>query len=554
VLAAFAFVASLAPVATGLQTDDYALRYELTHGRGLTQGFGDRLLTLPSLQEQGFPWWFESSHRQRFLRPLSSVTHWLDFRLWPDAPSLMHLENSVLYALLVAAVCFCYRVLGLSALAAGFSGLFYAVSGAHGASVGWISARNTLLYTLFAVLTLGLYHRARVQGSRSARVFAPLCLVLGLASGEGAVGIVGYLAAHAIFVDRAQPRLRLLGLLPYLGIVVLWRIYYVTAGYGAHGGDWYLDVGEHPIRFAIAALEALPIYLATQLTVPLASLSILGAGFMYGLVALSVCTLVLLWPVFRTVLIGSPLARLALFGATGSVVPLGATQVQDRIATLVALGTCMLLGLLVEQSWRVAESGAPSAAANRFASILYVMHLHVALPIFVAGLFSAAALSKKAEAIVDVLARSDSTRSVLVNLPSAITLLYPVFIADSRGQAMPGSFYSLYAGASGLHVTRVDDQTIEITPDRGYPATPMERLHRSLDDPFVTGQTRQLRHMQVEVMSVDGKGAPRKVRFRFDTSLADACWQLLAWQGGKPVTWNPPPIGETVALASVGSL
>jgi hypothetical protein len=466
----------------------------------------------------------------------------------------MHLENSLLYATLVAAVCFCYRALGLSSLAAGFAGLFYAVSGGHGASVGWISARNTLLYTLFAVLTLGLYHRARVQGSRVARVLGPLCLVLGFASGEGAVGIVGYLVAHAIFVDRAPRRARVWGLLPYLGITVLWRIYYVTAGYGAHGGDWYLDVGEHPVRFAAAALEALPIYLATQLTLPLASLSILGATFTYALVALSVCILALLWPVFRGVVIGNPLACLALFGAAGSVVPLGATQVQDRIATLVALGTCMLLGLLLEQRWKGAEPGAPFATASRSASILYAMHLHIALPIFIAGLFSAGALSKKAEAIVDALSRSAATHAVLLNVPSAITLLYPVFIADARSQPMPASFYSLYAGASRLQVSRVDDQTLEITPDRGYLATAMERGRRSLDDPFTTGQTLELRHMQVEVTAVDTKGAPRTVRFRFDTSLADPHWQLLAWHRGKPIPWKPPPVGSTAALASVGSL
>ena len=38
----------------------------------------------------------------------------------------------------------------------------------------------------------------------------------------------------------------------------------------------------------------------------------------------------------------------------------------------------MLLGLLLEQWWKVAESGPAAAATNRLVSTLYVMHLHIA--------------------------------------------------------------------------------------------------------------------------------------------------------------------------------
>jgi len=51
-------------------------------------------------------------------------------------------------------------------------------------------------------------------------------------------------------------------------------------------------------------------------------------------------------------------------------------------------------------------------------------------------------------------------------------------------------------------------------------------------------------------MSIDRKGAPKTVRFRFDSSLDDPCWQLLSWEGKRPVDWTPPAVGRTVKLSA----
>ena len=36
-----------------------------------------------------------------FFRPLSTLTHWVDYLLWPDAPILMHLQSLMWFGILV---------------------------------------------------------------------------------------------------------------------------------------------------------------------------------------------------------------------------------------------------------------------------------------------------------------------------------------------------------------------------------------------------------------------------------------------------------------------
>ena len=47
------------------------------------------------------PWWSRDETKLCFLRPLSSITQWLDYQLWPDNPALMHVcsRNSLAFHL-----------------------------------------------------------------------------------------------------------------------------------------------------------------------------------------------------------------------------------------------------------------------------------------------------------------------------------------------------------------------------------------------------------------------------------------------------------------------
>jgi len=52
------------------------------------------------------PWWTAEGIRARFWRPLTVLTHMLDYQLWPNNPVLMHLHSLLWYMTIVLIICF----------------------------------------------------------------------------------------------------------------------------------------------------------------------------------------------------------------------------------------------------------------------------------------------------------------------------------------------------------------------------------------------------------------------------------------------------------------
>ena len=64
------------------------------------------------------PWWTVKDLRGAFWRPVTALTHWIDYALWPATPALMHLQSVVWYGLLIFVVALLYRRLLGSTLVA----------------------------------------------------------------------------------------------------------------------------------------------------------------------------------------------------------------------------------------------------------------------------------------------------------------------------------------------------------------------------------------------------------------------------------------------------
>ena len=61
---------------------------------------------------------------------MASLTHWVDYLLWPNSPAMMHVQSVLWYALLAGAVALLYqRLMGLT-VAAGVAALLYCVDDA----------------------------------------------------------------------------------------------------------------------------------------------------------------------------------------------------------------------------------------------------------------------------------------------------------------------------------------------------------------------------------------------------------------------------------------
>ena len=215
-----------------------------------------------------FPWWTDLSLKLSFFRPITSATHVLDHALWPDSAAAQLAHNLVWLALALVAVWAFYRrfipVRWIAVLALAL----YAFDDARGPVVGWIANRNALVAVALALPVLLAHDRWRRDGWLPGRWLAPALFAVSLGAGESSLAIVAYLAAHALWLDRAPWRDRLVALAPYAIVVVAWRVLYVKLGYGVVGSGIYLDPGAHPGAFAAAAATRIPFLLVGQLAAP----------------------------------------------------------------------------------------------------------------------------------------------------------------------------------------------------------------------------------------------------------------------------------------------
>jgi hypothetical protein len=75
-------------------------------------GFNRSPQTVAVMKNYGtVPWWTPDDVRCSLCRPVAAFTHWLDYRLFPDSPALMHAHNIAWFAAVIFAVAVVYRKL-----------------------------------------------------------------------------------------------------------------------------------------------------------------------------------------------------------------------------------------------------------------------------------------------------------------------------------------------------------------------------------------------------------------------------------------------------------
>ncbi|MFQ5494212.1 MAG: hypothetical protein ACE5EX_02425 [Phycisphaerae bacterium] len=167
-LGVVAMVLAAPSLTTGWQMDDHFHRLKMigpaqavdaSHGRLDLFRFldGDPDRTRALIDRGRIPWWTFPGIRAAFWRPVTVFTHWLDYRLWPTSPALMHGQSLLWLGALVTAAGFMYRRLMGAVPVAGLATLLYAVDDARATTVGFLANRNALVAALFGVLAIILH-------------------------------------------------------------------------------------------------------------------------------------------------------------------------------------------------------------------------------------------------------------------------------------------------------------------------------------------------------------------------------------------------------------
>jgi len=569
VSAVLAVVLLLPTLTVGFMMDDYAQLLWLkggpqTGGRpgriwDMFAFLGTENAPFRTAIDKGFcPWWTNPELKLAFLRPVTSLTHALDHSLFPNSPALMRLESLLMYAVVVIVIGLLYRRISKATVAAGLAIWMYALDDAHAVTASWISNRNAVIAAIFGFGALYLFDRGAREGDKRARMLAPVLFALGLLSAEAAAATLGYLVAHAVWMQKERWQRRVMTLAPFFGVVVVWTAVYKLGGYGAWGGEFYIDPGREPVRFFGALAQRLPVLLHGQLSFPPSDMWMLVPFDKHVLAFVVLLVTVLLGAV--VLVFGLRRTNENAFYATGmllALVPVCATFPGDRLLLFAGFGAFGLIGDFLT---------APRdelTHARRFVvrgAAGYFIVLHVVLTPFV---FYPGRTLQLAHMLHDPIERADASYPksaelvgktlIVVNGPDFLIPEYGLVTRARRDEPLPDFFRLLTIATQGrVMVRRTGERTLEVVQTKGFFHEPFSMVFRKADKPLQLGE-----QVKIAGMTATAKAytSDRKrigaVEFELDAPLEDPRYVWVSWRTTKFEPFVVPAVGEEVEIPAI---
>ena len=551
----------------GLEADDYFVRTTVLGHPGLSGCAGsplDGFSWADGVVEHNqarvaanlLPWWTPVHANLSFFRPLSALTHYLDFRFLHSAPWLMHVHSLLWYGLLCATIALLYRRFLPIPWVAGLAALLYAIDDAHGIPAGWLANRNALMTTLFGALLLISHDAGRRHNVRFGIPLATLALIIGLACGEAMLSVGGYLFAYILWIDKASLKSRLFSLTPYAAVAFAYLVFYHLQKYGGPTSGLYRDPFSHPGRFLLALVMHLPILIHGQLGLvpaniyPLLSPSGQAIHALVGIAAVSVFFM-LFWPLLKA----EALARFWAAGMVLSAFPVCATIPGERLLSFPGIGAMALVAMFIQQAldaWNKPQAGW-RRRFNRGAVYFFVgAHLIIAPIAMPFSSISVSIFGRAMEIGISRLpANPDVARKSLVILRAPLDVFVPTLyhMRMANRQTLPRQTWALAVGTAAVKASWIDTHTIDVWQDGGFFASPYGITYRGPKDPFRVGDVLTTDGFTATVLSVTEDQRPLEIRFRFNVPLEDP--SLLWYRIGPEdvVEIDPPQPGNPVYLA-----
>lgn len=481
------------------------------------------------------PWWTYPQVEYAFWRPLTELTHGLDYSLWPHLPKLMHVQSLLYFGLMLWFGFRLFKLLQGETLAWVWAAFIFALSYTHGVPAGWLANRNAVLAVMFVILTLSSHHQWR-EGSRSPLDFkSSLFFSLGLLCGEMAVTAGAYLLAYALLLERGALRERFFSLLPYGVIGAAWLSMRSLLGYGASGSGHYIDPLQTPGLFAQSLLErGLDLLGGLFWIVP----PELGSGLPDGRRVLFLLLFGLLLLVSWPLLKADRRARFWLLGALLCLLPVASTIPHSRLLIAASVGSAGFLGLLLA-AWRrgeLAPSGPLKMLTTVMAGLLLLLQIGVSAALLPLEMVSMRLVGDnylnsgaKSWNLEDI---PRQATPILINPPLSSAGGYINGVRAYEGLPIAAKTWLLASGMQPLTITVLNSYTIDLFSEKGLYDPVQEGVLRGPQVPFTVGDSVQLAGMIVTVMEVNN-GVPIRARFQFAHPITSDYYQFSHWNSGK---------------------
>lgn len=629
IVAIISIMLSFGTIFSGFDIDDYIQRTyilgsEKLQEKGLKQaegnvGFTDAAMHyftffnpkeeghIQSMKEFGnVPWWFYDGAQLSFFRPVTSMTHWLDYQLWPDSPMCMHIHNLFWATLLVISVALVYRrFLGANYITL-LATFLYIIDISRFRPVEWIANRNALIATFFGFIALLLHDSWRKGKGNKYAVLAPAVMAISVLSAEAGIGTMAFLCAYALFLDEEKKWSgKLLSLAPYFGVIITWRVVYKFFEFGARHTRMYIDPIKDPGEFITALFERAPILLTGQFigfdNFAMSFSLPATKRLIFICIAIIIALFILFWPLLRR----DKTARFWGLAMILAVVPVCAYGVQQgRLLSFAAIGGFGLVAQLIfisfnEEKRNKIYSGLKQIPAYLgtyfFIITLLIVQLIAITSIFVIAFTNGDKINHITPGFVRTNVGIDkeieNKTVVVINAPDAFRFVYLPFERDYFKQPIPDKIRILSPSISPITITRVDAKTLILKPDAGFlpdtrkplPGAPIDlpdvhgghTIHKIIQgyrderNPMKVGDKYNLSDLTIEIIAITDDGLPTEAKFTFNKNLEDDSfrWLYCDWDVAYKVMaqedvsdipgvipqsgfrkFNVPAIGESVTI------
>lgn len=500
------------------------------------------------LVEQGLlPWWTDSQFRFQLWRPLAEASHWLDYRLWPSSPWLMHLHQLAWFAALQLVVLLFYRRLFPAQALGVLAFALFVLSANFSQTVTWLAARNTLMGATFGIAALLLHIKGWQEHRVSYRWQAVGLFALALGASEFGLGASTWLFAWVMVMESGSLAQRAGRLLPYGLVMGVWALIYKTGHYGVAQSEFYLDPLQNPAGYVLGLGQRSVDLLFSSLYG--FSTGMLGAptrSLTGWLIACGGVTLVigLVWNRLQ-----EPHFRFLLLGALLSLLPIAAGPGGARTLAFVSLGMVPFVAALLHR-WM---SGADRRTLTT--GVAWVLVACLALgalarpaTAYLMPEYDVTYIQAPAQQLPAHDSAPEPQRVILLNPSSVLhAILYP--LARVQRALAPGApTYPLASGVTPIALTRDGSNSLVLSPAEGFLTEPAAFFVRRKDQPLRQGDRFAFSGLQVEILSLNAARLPHQVRFTFDHPLESPHLQLLQCEHLRFTAFAIPAIGETVVL------
>lgn len=480
-------------------------------------------------------WWSHPELRLCALRPLSSLTMWVDVRVFGHAGLGHHAHTLVWWSAMVLAAALLLRRL-LPARWAGLALLLYVLDECHTYPVGWLANRNAIVSATFAFLALWAHVRQREEGSARSRWLAPLLLGLAMAGGEYSLCILPFFVLYELWVGPGSRGARARALVPLVVLVAGYVALHRGMGFGSYASNVYVDPVREPGAWLSLAAVRVPILVADMfLAIPTGKLALypelMKVQAVLGPAALALVGVLVPGAWRRLDAPGRRRLVWLMVAAVLAILPVASSFVSARLLLIPAVGGHAVVAALVLDGWdRLRDPALRSRVLSwlrgAVAAALAAAHVGLASWWGLEELLNINRLNEGTRQAALLMQVDDAEvpeqRLVVLTAADPMTLLYPALVRWVEGHPLPRSWWVLSLAPRAHTLTRVSRDALEMEVVAGSMLTgPVELLFRRPEFPFAVGDRVELDGLTIRIIKVDAAGRPVRVRYRFDVPVDD---------------------------------